>query len=132
MRVYLVRHAEAEPGSPDELRALTQAGRVAARSLGKRLRSEAGTVDGVVSSPLRRARETAEAIADELGARAGVDELLAPGATAALVRQAVAGAGETVVVVGHQPDCGRIVAELTGAPEPPFPPAGMFALDLPA
>ena len=62
--------------------------------------------------------------------RPGPDERLAPGATADDVRAAVAGKGETVVVVGHQPDCGRITATLTGGPEPPFAPAGMVVLEL--
>ena len=40
MRVFLVRHAEAAPGDPDELRPLTGAGRAAARALGERLAEE--------------------------------------------------------------------------------------------
>ena len=35
------------------------------------------------------------------------------------------------MAVGHQPDCGRIAAELTGGPEPPFPKAGLVVIDLP-
>jgi phosphohistidine phosphatase SixA len=46
------------------------------------------------------------------------------------VREAVQERGETVVVVGHQPDFGRIAAELTGGPEPPFPAGGTFELQL--
>jgi phosphohistidine phosphatase len=131
MRLYLVRHAEAAPGTPDELRPLTPAGREAARLLGRRLREEAGRADAVLSSPLLRARETAEAIARELDVRAEPVELLAPGATEADLLAAVDGRGAVVVAVGHQPDCGQIVAALEGGPEPPFPPAGMARLDLP-
>ena len=36
----------------------------------------------------------------------------------------------TVLAIGHQPDCGRIAAELTGGPPPDFPPAGIVALEL--
>jgi phosphohistidine phosphatase SixA len=46
------------------------------------------------------------------------------------VTEAVAGRGETVVVVGHQPDCSQIAAALTGGPEPDFVPAGSFVVDL--
>jgi phosphohistidine phosphatase len=130
MRVYVVRHAEAAPGSPDELRPLTPAGREAARALGERLAAE-GRVDAVLSSPLLRARETAEAIAQAVGAGVEATELLAPGATDAALLAAVAGRGETVVCVGHQPDCGRIAAALGGGPAPDFPPAGVARLDLP-
>ena len=120
MRLYIVRHAEAAPGSPDELRALTPQGHEQARALGQRLRDEGVAPDAVLSSPLLRARETAK----ELG------EHLAPGATVDDVRAAVANRGETVVVVGHQPDCGRIVAALTGGPEPAFPAAGVAVVEL--
>jgi phosphohistidine phosphatase len=129
MRLVIVRHAEAESGTPDELRTLSALGREQARDLGYRLREELGAVDAVLSSPLLRARETAEALG--LG-RPEPDERLAPGATADDVRDAVEGRGETVVVVAHQPDCGRIAAALAGGNEPPFPPAGIFVVDLPA
>src|SRR6266550_2139963 len=115
MRLLIVRHAEAEPGEPDELRTLTPAGRKRARELGRRLRDEGFAPDAVLSSPLLRARETAHALG--LG-EPEVDERLAPGATPIDVREAAAGRGETVLVVGHQPDCGRAVAMLTGGTEP--------------
>ena len=65
-----------------------------------------------------------------MGSRPEVEELLAPGATSADARQAAAGRGERVVLVGHQPDCGQIAAALTGGEEPPFPTAGMAVIDL--
>jgi phosphohistidine phosphatase len=128
VRLYLVRHAEAAPGTPDELRTLTPNGREQARSLGERLREQGVVADAVLSSPLLRGRETAEALG--LGPAEPHDRL-APGATAEDLRAAVAGRGETVVVVGHQPDCGRIAAALTGGPEPPFPAAGVAEIELP-
>ena len=124
MIVYVVRHAEAAPGDPDELRRLTPSGREQARALGERLAREGVELDAVLTSPLLRARETAAAIANALGLTAEADERLAPGATAADLRNAVSGRGERVAVVGHQPDCGRIVLELSGGPPRPFPPAG--------
>jgi len=127
MRLLIVRHAEAAPGEPDALRPLTPAGRAHARELGLRLRAEGLVPDAVVTSPLLRARETALAL--KLGEPA-IDERLAPGATAADMRAAAAARGETVVVVAHQPDCGRAAAALTGGPEPPFPPCGNVLLEL--
>ena len=112
MRLFVVRHAEAAPGEPDHLRPLTKAGRAAARSLAKELGPEG--IDAVLSSPLRRARETADEIAAAAGTKTEIDDRLSPGATADDLRQAVAGRGETVVVVGHQPDCSEILLELTG------------------
>ena len=129
MRLYLVRHAQAEPGEPDELRRLTSAGRTAARELARRL-VENDPPDVVLTSPLLRARETAEAIARAAGVEAEPDERLAPGATSEDVLEVIAGRGAHIVVVGHQPDCGLIAAELLDGAAPPFPPAGLVELDL--
>jgi phosphohistidine phosphatase SixA len=76
---------------------------------------------------LLRARETAADLG--FGTPEPRDEL-APGATVAAIRAAVAELGETVIVVGHQPDCSEIAAALSGGPEPKFPPAGFQILEL--
>ena len=112
MRLFLVRHAEAAPGEPDELRPLTVAGRAVARDLGERLAPEHPTA--IVSSPLLRARQTAELVARAAGLTPEADERLAPGATAEDLKAAVAGRGETIVAVGHQPDCSAMLLVLTG------------------
>jgi phosphohistidine phosphatase len=130
VRLYLVRHAEAASGEPDDLRPLTASGRQAAHALGARLASDGAHPEAVLTSPLLRARETAGALGRALGCTAEPDERLAPGATADQVLAAVVGRGDEVVVVGHQPDCGRIAAELSGGPEPAFPPAGLVVLEL--
>ena len=127
MRLVLIRHAEAAPGEPDELRALTPEGHEQARLLGERLRADGIQPDTVLSSPLLRARETAADLG--FGTPEPRDDL-GPGTTVADVRAAVAGRGETVVVVGHQPDCSEIAAALSGGPEPKFPPAGVQILEL--
>ena len=101
VRVFLVRHAEAAPGEPDALRPLTPAGRAAARALGERLAPE--RLDAVVSSPLRRARETAAAIAARQVSTPRPTRDSRPGATAATLRDAVAGRGETVVASAISP-----------------------------
>ena len=127
MRVFLVRHAEAAPGEPDELRRLTSAGRDAARALGERLAGEHPTA--VVTSPLLRARETADLIARACTLEATADDNLAPGADAETLRAAAQDLGDTVVAVGHQPDCSEIVLDVTGR-EATFPPAGVAELEL--
>ncbi len=127
MRLLIVRHAEAAPGNPDELRSLTPEGREHARAVGVRLRDEGFAPDAVVASPLLRARETAEALG--FGEPA-VDERLAPGATPFDVRGAAAGRGETVVIVGHQPDCSKAVAAFSGGDEPAFPPCAHALVEL--
>jgi phosphohistidine phosphatase len=127
MRLYLVRHAEAAPGKPDELRRLTPNGHEQARVLGERLRADGVAPDAIRTSPLLRARETADALGF---GRSEPDDRLAPGATVDGVRAAVAGRGETVLVVGHQPDCSEITLALTGE-ERSFAPASFAAIELP-
>ena len=127
MRLILVRHAHSDPGQPDELRPLSARGRDEARALGERLAAE--RPDLVLSSPLLRARETAAAIAKAAGVELRIDERLAPGAGSDDVLAAVEGAGDTVVTVGHQPDCSEIARALTGA-DPGFPTAGSYELEV--
>ena len=100
--------------------------------MGQQLR-KAGVAPGVVlASPLCRACETGALIAAELGAELRIDPALAPGATAETVERAVTGTQghEVVVAVGHQPDCSRIAAALTGEPPPEFPPAASVLISL--
>ena len=127
MRLFVVRHAEAAPGDPDAMRPLTTDGRGVARAVGEQLARE--KPDAVLCSPLLRARETAAPIARAAGVEPEADERLAPGARAADVREAVEGRGETVVVVGHQPDCSEIVLELAGR-EVKFEPGAVVEVEL--
>jgi phosphohistidine phosphatase len=127
MRLVIVRHAEAAPGHPDELRPLTATGRAQARQLGEQLHAAGLAPAAVVCSPLLRARETAAALA--IG-EPQIDDRLAPGATPDDIRAVADERGDVVVVVGHQPDCGRATAVLGGGPEPAFPPCGYATLDL--
>ena len=127
----MIRHADAESGEPDESRRLSPEGREQARALGKRLADEGVRPDAVLTSPLLRARQTGDALAEALACTSEPSDALAPGASAATVQSAIEGRGETVIVIGHQPDCGQIAAELGDGTEPRFPPAGMVELHLP-
>jgi phosphohistidine phosphatase SixA len=127
VRVIIVRHAKAEPGEIDALRPLSKKGRKRARELGEELVKR--HPDAVVSSPLLRARETAEPIARAAGLELTIDDRLSPGATVEHLRAAVSGRGETVVAVGHAPDCDEIVFALTGE-EVHFPTGGTAEVEL--
>jgi phosphohistidine phosphatase len=113
--VFLVRHAHADAGDPDELRRLSARGHAEARALGEQLAGESAPPALVLTSPLLRARETAEAIAAAVGAPVRVDERLGPGMTLPDLQDAVAGQERPVAAVGHQPDCSNVALELTGA-----------------
>jgi phosphohistidine phosphatase len=127
VRLFLVRHAHADPGDPDELRPLSPRGRAQARELAERLVEVEPT--RIVSSPLLRARETASAIGIATGAEVAVDDRLSPGAVAEELLAALEGAEGAVVAVGHQPDCSEIAAAL-GAGEREFAPAGVLEIDV--
>ena len=128
MRLYLVRHAEAAPGDPDELRPITPKGRDQARAVGESLRAARPAL--VLTSPLLRARETGAAIARETGAELRIEERLAPGADATSLVEAVAGGPEPVIAVGHQPDCSEIASAL-GVDVEGFAPAAWVEIELP-
>ena len=129
MRVYLCRHAKARPGEPDEARELTGKGRKQADELGARLAALPRPPVAVLTSPLVRARQTAEAIASATGAPLTVERRLAPGATVADLREALADKQGPVATVGHQPDCSEIALAVTGI-DPGFSPGAMTELEL--
>ena len=129
MLLFLVRHAHSDPGDPDDSRPLSRRGRDEARALGERLAEHATPPRLVLSSPLLRARETAEAIAEAGSAELRIDERLAPGTTLERLEDAVAGVEGPVAAVCHQPDCSEIALELTGD-DPGFPPGGMTEISL--
>ena len=102
-------------GEPDELRELTPQGVDQARALGRQLATSPDPPAVVLTSPLVRARQTAELVAEETGAEVRVEPLLAPGATVDALRSAVDDAGGPVATVGHQPDCSEIALAVHGA-----------------
>lgn len=118
MKVLLVRHADAMSSAAggDLARPLNEKGRTKSHAVGKRLAALYGSVSKVYASPALRARETAEILAEEIGA-AQVDEtdLLQPGSTADTVRKLLAASGpdDVVLLVGHEPDFSRIISGLT-------------------
>jgi phosphohistidine phosphatase len=127
VRIILVRHAEAAPGEPDALRPLTDEGFAVARALGEKLATH--QPDAVLCSPLLRARQTADAIARAAQLTAYPDDRLAPGMDVPSLSNAVGGQGNTVVVVGHQPDCTEIVLALSGEKRK-FEPGAYAELEL--
>ncbi len=129
MLVFLVRHAHAVSGDPDDLRELSERGREEARALAQQLAGHGTPPVVVLTSPLLRARQTAEQIALAAGAELRVEERLSPGATAEALREAVDELDGPVAAVGHQPDCSEIALALTGD-DPSFPTGGVLELEL--
>jgi len=115
MDLILWRHAEAEDGTPDSGRQLTEKGRrqaaAVAKWLGRRLPKDVR----VISSPAKRCQQTAQALADDFEEVAAVGV----GASAAELLSTVGwpNAKGAVVVVGHQPTLGRVAALLLSGEE---------------
>ncbi len=129
MLLYLVRHAHASAGEPDETRPLSERGRAEARALADLLAAAEAPPTMVVTSPLLRARETADEIAAGTRTAVRVDERLAPGTTLDAVRAAIGNEPGPVAVVCHQPDCSEIALAMTGN-DPGFPPGGLAEISL--
>jgi phosphohistidine phosphatase len=135
VRIYLVRHAHAVEEGPrvsDEHRWLTARGRRAAREVGARLHSEGVTIDAVLTSPLVRAVQTAELIAERLAFTEVIEALppLSPGVPPRIAAAEFASRGAAVLVVGHEPSISGLGAFLCGRPSfPPFKKAQVMAVD---
>jgi phosphohistidine phosphatase len=119
MKVLLIRHAHAadqDRALPDAARHLTRRGRDLARRLGARLRAEGIVFDALVSSPLVRAVQTAELVAQGAGYEGEVSALpaLAPDGSPHRVAADLEGVGAAVAVVGHEPSISHLAAVLLG------------------
>lgn len=137
--VYLVRHAiAAERGlewPDDDLRPLTNRGILRFKEGVAGLVALDVVIDQVLTSPLVRARQTADLLASGLAGHPPVSviEALAPGHAAARVMEQVAGAvrGRRVAIVGHEPGLGELAAFLIGSRQAiPFRKGGVCRIDV--
>jgi phosphohistidine phosphatase len=112
--IWLLRHADAEDGSPDAERRLTDRGEQQARGAGAALAALGVKLDACVSSPRVRAADTARLACEYLdGLEVRIDDRLAGGPFD--VPEVVAGLGDEVLLVGHDPDFSSAVHTMTGA-----------------
>jgi phosphohistidine phosphatase len=122
MELYLIRHGIAQPlgqknDFTDEKRALTPQGRDRLREAAKGLRKLGINFDLMLTSPLVRAIESAEIIADALGMDKKLitqTNNLVPGAAFdELFGEIKQQKGiETLALVGHQPDLGELISTI--------------------
>ncbi len=113
MKLYLVRHAEAEAGGNDLLRSLTERGKEQARISGQVLRLLVQEeTPKIWSSPALRARQTAQLIGEAFPSPLGVEEHdslgLPPDFQALRKELAELGMKEqTLILVTHMPFIGE-------------------------
>ncbi len=109
----MLRHADAEDGSPDAERRLTPKGRGQAEAAGRALAQMGVELDACITSPKVRARDTAALACNALGIEPEQDPRLEGGPFDP--RELAEGRGEHVLLVGHDPDFSLAVNRLTGA-----------------
>jgi phosphohistidine phosphatase len=123
MRVYLVRHGEAVDRTgdmPDAARHLTPRGRASLRGTARRLEAEGVRLSHIVCSPLLRAVQTGDLLAEQLGFEGAV--VAAPHLADRFDIDALNDLldtfpGETgIALVGHEPGMGRVLSELLSLP----------------
>jgi phosphohistidine phosphatase len=116
--LYFLRHGASGPGDAGDAQELTDDGRAvleAAAPLWHRLNLRP---DLTVSSPLPRARQSAELLATAIGSNPPeIDDRLAAGADWDAMARVLADHPDArrVCFVGHEPDLSSAIAELTGA-----------------
>jgi phosphohistidine phosphatase len=109
--LWLLRHAEAEDGSPDDERPLTERGVRQAQAAGAALVRLRTSIDACLSSPKRRALHTAELACEPLGVAVTVEPAL--GGEPVDLAELTAGF-EDVLLVGHDPSFSLKLHDLTG------------------
>jgi phosphohistidine phosphatase len=111
--IWLLRHGDAEDGSPDSERPLTEKGREQSRAVGAALKALGVELDACLTSPKVRSAETARLACEPVGVEPQLEPKLAGGPFDA--EALAAGLGDDVLLVGHDPDFSMAVHSLTGA-----------------
>ena len=118
MLLHLLRHAEAEPYQADDCsRGLTEKGSKQARRVGCFMKEQCIRPEVILTSPVLRARQTAEIVAKLLG-KTTLTEIpwAACGMTPDVALAELSGFSklDSVMIVGHEPDFSSLIASLIG------------------
>jgi phosphohistidine phosphatase len=110
--LWLLRHAEAADGLPDDQRPLTERGMRQAADAGVALRRLGVRLDACLSSPKLRALQTARLACEPLGVEVVIEPALS--GEPFDVHQLIAGLDD-VLLVGHDPSFTLTLHDMTGA-----------------
>jgi phosphohistidine phosphatase len=114
MQLFVIRHAvaeDAEPGGDNAARALTESGKAKLRQVVRGLRALEIRFERVLTSPWKRAAQTAKLLRPIARAAPIATELLTQPPRADILAL-IAEGNETTAVVGHEPWLGELVAWL--------------------
>lgn len=126
MQLYLIRHAIAVTVSPrvstaNGERELTEAGAEKMRMHARALKKMKIKPDVVLTSPLLRAKQTAEIVCEALGCPDRIErcDALAPGCEVDAIWEVLRAhqSANCVALVGHNPDLESLTAALIGGPD---------------
>jgi phosphohistidine phosphatase len=138
MQLFVMRHGPAEESAPsgrDFDRPLSAKGRLRTEAVARELIRRGATPIRILSSPLVRARQTAEIVAAALGRGTVVEirEELAPSEdTPNLVAELTRDGTPQALLVGHAPDVAVLTELLTSQHVSSFAPATVMALSVEA
>jgi phosphohistidine phosphatase len=124
MELYLLRHGEAELRSPskkDDERALTDKGKRDVQRVAERVKKAKIKPDVVLTSPLRRAKETAEIAAEVLGLKRILEtKSLSPEASPQVLWKELATIehADHVILAGHEPNISHLAQFLLASKVP--------------
>ena len=124
--IWLLRHGDAEQGSPDSERPLTAKGRRQASAAGAALKELGVKIEACLTSPKKRAADTATLACEPLGVAPQDEPRLAGGRFDPI--ELAADANGEVLLVGHEPDFSNAVRDLTGG-DIDFKKGGLAAID---
>lgn len=137
MTIYFLRHADAEDFAESDFeRKLTPYGLNQADRVGKFCKQNGIKPEVFLTSPLVRARQTAEIVAKKIGVEPVIADWLACGMTPKTLTTQLEPLTTTssVLLVGHEPDLSTVVSYLLGLPEPgnfPIRKASLTSIDAP-
>ncbi|MCE5217721.1 phosphohistidine phosphatase SixA [bacterium] len=113
METFFLRHGDAVPEGE---RPLSEQGLKEMKRVARWVKDHELGLSAIYSSPLLRARQTAEVVAEVLGLEVVVDAALDSGASLSGIAKLLDGRspGDRVMLVGHEPDFSGMVGELIG------------------
>ena len=137
MKIYFLRHGvAAEPEDwkgNDYDRPLTDDGRERMAREAKSLRKLDLKLDAILTSPLVRAKETADIVAGELKMVSKADERLGGDFDVSALEEILQGCADlkSLMLVGHEPSMSSVIGRLIGVARLDLKKGGLACVELP-